>query len=42
MRRIRDLLQAGLNLAGIGMVRDLGAQNRELRAAQRARRPRVR
>ena len=34
LRRIGDLLEAGLNLAGIGMVLDLEAQNRELRAAQ--------
>jgi len=32
LRRISDLLQAGLNLAGIGMVVDLEAQNTELRA----------
>ena len=30
LRRIGDLLAAGLNLAGIGMVLDLEAQNREL------------
>jgi MerR family transcriptional regulator/heat shock protein HspR len=32
LRRIGDLLDAGLNLAGIGMVLDLEAQNTELRA----------
>jgi MerR family transcriptional regulator/heat shock protein HspR len=32
LRRISDLLEAGLNLAGIGMVLDLEAQNTELRA----------
>lgn len=32
LRRISDLLKAGLNLAGIGMVVDLEAQNTELRA----------
>jgi DNA-binding transcriptional MerR regulator len=32
LRRIGDLLQAGLNLAGISMVLDLEAQNTELRA----------
>src|SRR4029453_14952965 len=32
LRRIGDLLDAGLNLAGIGMVLDLEAQNSELRA----------
>ena len=32
LRRIGDLLEAGLNLAGIGMVLDLEAQNTELRA----------
>jgi DNA-binding transcriptional MerR regulator len=32
LRRIRDLLEAGLNLVGIGMVLDLEAQNTELRA----------
>ncbi len=32
LRRISDLLEAGLNLAGIGMVVDLEAQNHELRA----------
>ncbi len=31
LRRIGDLLEAGLNLAGIGMVLDLEAQNTELR-----------
>src|SRR5688572_27038729 len=32
LRRIGDLLDAGLNLAGISMVLDLETQNRELRA----------
>jgi MerR family transcriptional regulator/heat shock protein HspR len=32
LRRISDLLKAGLNLAGIGMVVDLEAANTELRA----------
>ena len=32
LRRISDLLKAGLNLAGIGMVVDLEAQNTKLRA----------
>jgi len=32
--RISDLLQAGLNLAGIGMVVDLEAQNHELRGGK--------
>ena len=31
LRRIGDLLKAGLNLAGIGMVLDLEAQNTRLR-----------
>jgi len=30
--RIRELLDAGLNLAGIGMVLDLEAENAQLRA----------
>src|SRR4029079_17307189 len=34
LRRIGDLLAAGLNLAGISMVLDLEAQNDQLRAAQ--------
>ena len=34
LRRIGDLLDAGLNLAGIGMVLDLEAQNTRLRAAK--------
>src|SRR4249920_2054210 len=33
LRRIADLLEAGLNLAGIGMVLNLEAENTELRAA---------
>ena len=32
LRRIGDLLDAGLNLAGIAMVLDLETQNSELRA----------
>lgn len=32
LRHIGDLLEAGLNLAGIGMVLDLEAQNTQLRA----------
>lgn len=32
LRRIGDLLAAGLNLAGISMVLDLEAQNSQLRA----------
>ena len=36
LRRIGDLLDAGLNLAGIGMVLDLEAQNTRLRAAKEA------
>lgn len=32
LRRIADLLDAGLNLAGIGMVLDLEAENSQLRA----------
>jgi MerR family transcriptional regulator, heat shock protein HspR len=35
LRRIRDLLQAGLNLVGIRMVLDLEAQNTQLRAKRR-------
>jgi MerR family transcriptional regulator, heat shock protein HspR len=35
LRRIRDLLQAGLNLVGIRMVLDLEAQNTQLRATRR-------
>jgi MerR family transcriptional regulator/heat shock protein HspR len=34
LRRIGALLEAGLNLAGIGMVLDLEAQNTELRAGK--------
>ena len=34
LRRIGDLLEAGLNLAGIDMVLDLEAQNAALRAEQ--------
>ena len=32
LRRIGDLLEAGLNLVGIGIVLDLEAQNTQLRA----------
>ena len=32
LRRIAQLLDAGINLAGIGMVLDLEAQNTQLRA----------
>jgi DNA-binding transcriptional MerR regulator len=32
LRRIGDLLEAGLNLAGIGMVMDLQDENTQLRA----------
>ncbi len=35
LRRISDLLQAGLNLAGIGVVLDLEAQNTQLREQNR-------
>jgi MerR family transcriptional regulator, heat shock protein HspR len=34
LRRIGDLLEAGLNLAGIAMVMDLQDENSELRAAR--------
>jgi MerR family transcriptional regulator/heat shock protein HspR len=34
IRRIGDLLEAGLNLAGISMVFDLEAKNTQLRAEQ--------
>ena len=36
LRRIADLLEAGLNLAGIGMVLDLEGQNARLRDEQEA------
>ena len=39
IRHIGDLLEAGLNLAGIGMVLDLEAQNTMLRAAKKGRSP---
>ena len=39
LRRIGDLLAAGLNLAGIGMVLDLEAQNSQLRAEKKQQRP---
>jgi DNA-binding transcriptional MerR regulator len=35
LRHIGDLLDAGLNLAGIGMVLQLESDNRRLRAGQR-------
>ena len=35
LRRISDLLEAGLNLAGIAMVLDLEGQNTQLRARSR-------
>jgi DNA-binding transcriptional MerR regulator len=35
LRRIGDLLDAGLNLAGIGMVLELESENRRLRTRQR-------
>lgn len=35
LRRIGDLLEAGLNLAGIAMVLNLEAQNTELRAEKK-------
>ncbi len=38
LRRIGDLLDAGLNLAGIAMVLDLEEENSALRSADRARR----
>lgn len=38
LRRIGDLLEAGLNLVGIGMVLDLEAQNTELRAEKEVQR----
>jgi DNA-binding transcriptional MerR regulator len=37
LRRIRGLLDAGLNLAGIGMVLDLEGQNARLREEQEVR-----
>jgi MerR family transcriptional regulator, heat shock protein HspR len=40
LRRISDLLAAGLNLAGIGMVLDLEAQNTQLRAENENNKPR--
>ena len=36
LRRIGDLLAAGLNLAGISMVLDLETQNDQLRAQQQS------
>ena len=38
LRRIGDLLEDGLNLAGIGMVLDLEAENARLLEEQQARR----
>src|SRR6476620_11428688 len=38
IRRIGDLLDAGLNLAGIAMVMDLQDENSQLRAEKRAER----
>lgn len=38
LRRISELLDAGLNLAGIAMVLDLQDENSELRAARAKRR----
>jgi DNA-binding transcriptional MerR regulator len=35
LRRIGDLLAAGLNLAGIGMVLELEAENAQLRASRK-------
>ena len=40
LRRIGDLLGAGLNLAGVSMVLNLEAQNARLRARQPKRPPR--
>jgi DNA-binding transcriptional MerR regulator len=39
LRRIADLLEAGLNLAGIGMVLDLEEQNARLRDVHRGPHP---
>jgi MerR family transcriptional regulator, heat shock protein HspR len=39
LRRIADLLEAGLNLAGIAMVMDLQDENSELRAEKKTRQP---
>lgn len=39
LRRIQDLLQAGLNLAGIAMVLSLETENARLRGATRAQQP---
>jgi MerR family transcriptional regulator/heat shock protein HspR len=41
LRRIGDLLDAGLNLAGIRMVLDLETQNSELRAEQLRQQPKA-
>jgi MerR family transcriptional regulator/heat shock protein HspR len=37
LRRIRELLAAGLNLAGVGMVMELEHENAQLRAAREER-----
>ncbi len=42
LRRISDLLDAGLNLAGVAMVLDLEATNRRLRATNAGQRARLR
>lgn len=42
LRRIGDLLDAGLNLAGVAMVLDLEAANNRLRATSRNQRARLR
>src|SRR5689334_3285459 len=39
LRRIGDLLEAGLNLAGIGMVLGLEEENARLRLARKGRHP---
>lgn len=39
LRRIGELLKAGLNLAGIAMVLDLQDENTRLRAAEKRSRP---
>lgn len=41
LRRIGDLLEAGLNLAGIAMVLDLETQNARLRTHHERRKPAV-
>ena len=42
LRRIGQLLNAGLNLAGIAMVLDLQDENNRLRAAEKPPRPKTR